>query len=180
MKKLFAALVLLTCVSAGAQNFDAFEAGKTIPTFGKIAAVADADLVIPPDMEFRVAFDVGKQSDPGQINRTLDSAARFINMHVEAGVAKENIHVAVVVHGSAALDLTRHEVYRKLHGGKDNANVDALNALMDNNTEIYLCGQTAAYRGVGKDDLVPGVKLALSAMTAHAWLLQHNYTPNPF
>ena len=34
--------------------------------------------------------------------------------------------------------------------------------------------------GVAKADLIPGVELALSAMTAHAQLQQAGYTVNPF
>ncbi|MFK8030625.1 MAG: DsrE family protein [Gammaproteobacteria bacterium] len=175
------ALVCASCltIAASAQNPDAFHNGTAIPSFGKVASV-DSDMRIPKDAEFKVTFDVGKQADPGTINRTLDSAARFINMHVEAGVPKENIHVAVVVHGSASTDVTNDTFYQKKNEDTHNPNIEAIAALVKNNTDIYLCGQTAAYRGVTKDELVPGVKMALSAMTAHALLLQQGYTPNPF
>ena len=43
-----------------------------------------------------------------------------------------------------------------------------------------MCGQSAAGQGVKKTDLLPGVELALSAMTAHALLQQQGYTLNPF
>ena len=39
---------------------------------------------------------------------------------------------------------------------------------------------SAAAYGVAKGDLIPGVELALSAMTAHAQLQQAGYTVNPF
>ena len=172
-------LFALFALSCSAQNLDAFHQGEAIKSFGKVASV-DSDMKIPENTQFKITFDVGKQAKPGEINRTLDSAARFINMHVEAGVPRDNIHVAVVVHGSASTDVTNHEFYGHKTEGAVNANVVAISALLENNTEIYLCGQTAAYRGVTKKDLVPGVKLALSAMTAHALLLQQGYTPNPF
>ena len=176
--------LVLTCfsvfaLSCSAQNLDAFHQGAAIPAFGKVASV-DSDLKIPKNTEFKVTFDAGTQAAPGEINRTLDSAARFINMHIEAGVPRDNIHVAVVIHGSASTGVTNNDAYKKKTDGATNANVALIAALLENNTGIYLCGQTAAYRGVTKDDLVPGVKLALSAMTAHALLLQQGYTPNPF
>jgi intracellular sulfur oxidation DsrE/DsrF family protein len=46
--------------------------------------------------------------------------------------------------------------------------------------KIIVCGQTAAYYGVKTDELLPGVQMALSAMTAHALLQQQGYTLNPF
>jgi intracellular sulfur oxidation DsrE/DsrF family protein len=45
---------------------------------------------------------------------------------------------------------------------------------------IIVCGQKAAYYNVTSDDLLPGVKMALPAMTAHALLQQQGYTLNPF
>ena len=43
-----------------------------------------------------------------------------------------------------------------------------------------VCGQSAACYGVKTDDLLPGVEMAVSAMTAHALLQQQGYTLNPF
>ncbi len=178
-RQLFIFTLSVLALSVSAQNFDAFHSGKAIPSFGKIASV-NSDVEIPQDTEFRITFDVSQQAAPGTINRTLDSAARFINMHVDASVPKENIHIAIVVHGGASADLTSSAFYAKKTDGAKNANIGAIATLLENNTEIYLCGQTAAYYGIGNEDLVPGVKMALSAMTAHALLLQSGYTPNPF
>ncbi len=179
MKKTMAIIVCAISLLGEAQNLDAFHSGKAIKSFGKIASV-DADMTIPKGTKFNVSFDVGKQAKAGEINRTFDSAARFINMHVEAGVPLDDIHVAIVVHGSASSDLTHNQFYKRQHEGTENANVEAISALLENNTQLILCGQTAAYRGITKEDLVPGVQMALSAMTAHSLLLQEGYTPNPF
>jgi intracellular sulfur oxidation DsrE/DsrF family protein len=43
-----------------------------------------------------------------------------------------------------------------------------------------VCGQSAAFNDVTNEDLLPGVHMALSAMTAHAQLQQEGYTLNPF
>ena len=85
---------------------DAFHFGTAIPGYGPVATIADPDMTIPEGTEFKIAFDVAKGADAGKLNRTLESAARFINMHVEAGVPVENIKLAVVVHGSAVFDMT--------------------------------------------------------------------------
>ena len=45
---------------------------------------------------------------------------------------------------------------------------------------VYLCGQSAAAYGIDKGDLIPGVEMALSAMTAHAVLSAEGYSLNPF
>ena len=45
---------------------------------------------------------------------------------------------------------------------------------------FILCGQSAAAYGITPENLIPGVEMALSAMTAFALLQQNGYTVNPF
>lgn len=166
---------------ANAQNTlrPGFHAGTVIKDFGPVATV-DGHEPLPASATFSVAFDVAEAAKPGAINRTLESAARFINMHAEAGVPRDAVRVAVVVHGPASFDLTDAASFGKKHDGAANANLAAIAALIDNGVEIHLCGQSAAALGITRADLAPGVKMALSAMTAHALLQQHGYTLNPF
>lgn len=156
-----------------------FHAGTVIPEFGPVATVEGHE-PLPPSATFSVAFDVAEAAKPGTINRALESAARFINMHAEAGVPRDAVRIAVVVHGPASFDLTNAAVYGKKHDGAANANLAAIAALIDNGAEIHLCGQSAAAQGIARTDLAPGVKLSLSAMTAHALLQQRGFTLNPF
>lgn len=156
-----------------------FKTGPTIEEFGPNAAVPDG-VALPSDSHFKVAFDAAKASEGDALNRTLESAARFINMHGAAGVQPDNIDVAVIVHGGAAFDLLTPDAFARNRDGAANPNVGLINALTEAGVQIILCGQTAAYRDISKDDLLPGVELALSAMTAHAQLQQDGYTLNPF
>ena len=52
--------------------------------------------------------------------------------------------------------------------------------MTDQGVRFIVCGQSAAGQGVAKSELLPGVEMALSAMTAHALLQQQGYTVNPF
>lgn len=159
----------------------AFHAGKVIPEYGKVATVAEAT-AIPKGTEFRVRFDVGGKDSPGEVNRQIETVARFLNMHVEAGVPLENIHLAVVLHGGVAQSVTRPERYRKFDasGAAENVNAPLVSALVEKGVTFAVCGQTAAYYAIAAKDLLPGVNLALSAMTAHALLAKQGYELNPF
>lgn len=157
---------------------EAFHAGSVFQNFGNITRV-DSQLAIPEGTVFKVSFDVAAAAKPGALNRTLVSAARFINMHVEAGVPLEDISVAVVVHGPASQDMTNNRFYMA-RNEKNNANAALISALTDQGVKVYQCGQSAAFFGIENKDLVPGVTMALSAMTAHALLQQQGYTLNPF
>ena len=155
-----------------------FSTGPVIEGFGPSAAV-NSDFKIPDSAVFRHSFDVAKQADPGALNRSLVSLARFLNMHARVGVSPDRMALVLVVHGGATKDVTSAEFYGEAVGG-DNANLPLIDALIDNGVRIIVCGQSAAYYGVGNDDLAPGVEMALSAMTAHALLQQEGYTVNPF
>ena len=153
---------------------DDFHAGTIVKDYGKVASVPTA-LPLSEGTTFKVAFDVAEAAAAGSVNRRMASAARFLNMHGEAGIAVEDINVAIVVHGAAAMDLVNDERY-----GGENANAGLIAALVEAGVTIELCGQTAAYREITADDLLPGVELSLSAMTSHALLQQEGYTLNPF
>ena len=129
--------------------------------------------------QFKVAFDVGKGAEKGVQNNHINSLARFINMHVAHGVKPENIQLALVVHGEASVDVLKNSDY-KARFEKDNKTESLIKQLLANNTQVYVCGQSATHMKVEADQLIPGVQMALSAMTAHAQLQQQGYTLNPF
>ena len=161
---------------------EAFTSGQTIPEFGKIAEVK-VDQPVYRHHKFKVAFDVSKQADVGELNRNLVSAARFINMHTAASVKEKNIKLAIVIHGGATKDVTNEAYYSASQNGDDkksNANAALIKTLIEHGVEVYVCGQSAAFYDVDNTDLLPDVKMALSAMTAHALLQQKGYTLNPF
>ena len=144
--------------------------GPIFEEFGPHYPVEGIDHV-PQDAEFAVAFDVARPADDDTRNRGFESAARFINMHASKGVDPENIRIAVVVHGGAVKDLL---------ASADNPSRAMVEHLLDYGVRFIVCGQSAAGQGIAQEDLIPGVEMALSAMTAHALLQQRGYTVNPF
>ena len=100
-------------------------------------------------------------------------------MHVAAGVDKDNIRLAMVVHGKAAFDLLNDKAYQAKFG-KPNPSAALLDELAKFNVDVYLCGQSAIALDIAPEALHNSVKVTLSAMTAHANLQQQGYTVNPF
>lgn len=177
MKRRISASVLAVAVLAAPVSGATFTTGPVFEKFGRKADIAHTPL--EESASFKVAFDVATGADPGSINRKFDSAARFINMHVANGVEQDNIELAIVVHGSATLDLLEDDTYRQKQSAA-NANQPLLNALMRENVRIIVCGQSMAGHGLKPEQFVQGVTVSLSAMTAHARLQQQGYTLNPF
>jgi len=158
--------VLPTSVHA---DLSSFTTGPAIDKYGPVTDV-DVTFPVPDGALLRHTFDVSSRAEDGEPNRTLVSAARFINMHARTGVEAENIQLVVVVHGAAVHDVS----------GKGSSSADLVATLLDHGVRIVVCGQSATYYNVMTEDLLPGVEMALSAMTAHALLQQQGYTLNPF
>ncbi|WP_379545480.1 DsrE family protein [Qipengyuania sp. DSG2-2] len=181
LKAVIGFVVLTAATGALAQEPDMgrFSMGPVFEDYGPAAEV-EATMPIPEGATFRVAMDAAKQADEG-VNLTLFSASRLINMHAKARLPVDATQVAVVVHGKATLDLLTAEAYAARFDGAENPNVGLISALTDHGVRIILCGQSAAAQGVDETaDLLPGVEVALSAMTAHALLQADGYTLNPF
>jgi intracellular sulfur oxidation DsrE/DsrF family protein len=162
-------LILAACTSTAWADEGAFTTGPIFTDYGMVADV-NATMTIAPGTVFKHSFDVSSPATNGEPNSTLASAARFINMHARAGVSIDDIQIAVVVHGKAVMDVADEE----------STSAGLIAALTKHGIRIIVCGQSATYYDVATDDLLPGVEMALSAMTAHAVLQQQGYTLNPF
>ena len=179
MKHLLLPLAVLLIPAAAQAQESKFQPGTVLSEFGKIAPV-QTDFKIPRGTKFKVLYDIVDGAEPGALNRKLNTPARFLNMHAAAGVREKNMKLAVVIHGQASLDVANAKVYGAAYDGAENGNVAIIKALTEQGVRIILCGQSAAFYGVSHEDMLPGVEMALSAMTAHAILQQEGYTLNPF
>lgn len=148
--------------------------------FVQTVRVDNPEMQVPKDKILKVVYDTYKGAESGKVNSTFSSAARFINMHVDAGHSQENLKVAIVVHGTTSIDVTQDDFYAKHHDGAKNANAPIIAALIREGVDVYICGQSAAFRGVTRENILPGVKFSLSAMTAHAMLQSEGYTLIPW
>lgn len=162
-------------LSATAQALGPSRAGPVIEGFGAVYAVDAPDYGTPTDHVYRVVFDVSDSPQaPDALNPRIDTLARFLNMHGQAGVPLANMQLALVLHGAAGKDALHHDAYRARFG-TDNPNLPLLEALHGAGVAVYLCGQTAAHRGYPDGDLAEPVRLALSAMTVLVTLQAQGY-----
>jgi intracellular sulfur oxidation DsrE/DsrF family protein len=85
---------------------------------------------------------------------------------VRHGIPTARLHTAAVVHGSGLTALLTDEAFGKRYGGKPNPSKQLVTELLASGTQLVLCGQTAGARSITQADLLPGVTIAISAMTA--------------
>jgi len=150
-------------------------AGPVISPFGAVFDVPFIEVPTDTSMNYRVVFDVLETSEnPGEVNRYINSVARFMNMQVRAGVPLENLQLAIVLHGGAVRDAMKPDAFREAYGA-ENQNADLLRLLGEAGVQVYMCGQSAMSRGLHNDILVDEVQVGLSAMTVMAMLKADGY-----
>ncbi len=169
MRYITLTFIFATLATPALADESAFSKGPVFTDYGPVANI-EVTNSHPAHTILMHSFDVSAPAAERKPNSTFVSAARFINMHARAGVPEKNIRVAVVVHGKAV-----HEV-----ADEKSASAPLIAALTEQGVRIIVCGQSAAYYNVKREDLLENVEMALSAMTAHALLQQQGYTINPF
>jgi hypothetical protein len=116
-----------------------------------------------PRIGGRVVFDTTAAATPGKVNRGLESAARLVNLYAKEGLAASRPQIAVILHfnaTSAALADAAHE----RAGGGSNPNRELVEKLLENGVEVWVCGQSVVRGGHALSDILPGIKVAHSAM----------------
>ncbi|WP_425237179.1 DsrE family protein [Ulvibacterium sp.] len=168
---LFLSLFLTTLLFSQEES----KSGPVIKDFGKVWKIDDPDFELQKNVELKVVFDIMDSPESHQeINKKIETAARFLNMHAQSGVSSDQLKVALVVHHSASKDIMNNETYRKSYG-VDNPNFELVKALLKVDAQIIFCGQSSKSRKIPKDNLIDDVQLALSAMTALIQLQNKGY-----
>lgn len=150
-------------------------AGPIVEDFGKVYEVKNPDYAVQKNITFKAVIDVTGRADAhDNRNSRIETAARFLNMHAQSGVPKNQLKVALVVHGGASKDMMSNLAYQQKFK-KDNPNAELVKSLLEIDVPIIICGQSAAYNEITKEDLIPGVQISLSAMTALVQLQNEGY-----
>ncbi|SNZ00084.1 DsrE family protein [Flagellimonas pacifica] len=151
------------------------KAGPVIADFGKVHKIDNPDFKTNVNSDFKVVFDITNSPESHiEINKTIETAARFLNMHAQSGVPESQLKVALVVHNKASKDIIQNKVYQNRYG-VPNPNYNMVKELMNAGVEVILCGQSSKSRDFPKEELIPGVKISLSAMTALIQLQNEGY-----
>ncbi|MCK0191430.1 DsrE family protein [Arenibacter sp. F20364] len=168
-----AVFLIQTTLSYGQDNEPT--TGPVFYNIGAVYSIDSLDYIPDTSQQLKAIFDVDrKHTDPSASNSIISSLHRYYNMHVRYGVPKEQIYLAIVLHGGSTKDALSPTVYKEKFN-TDNPNKDLIKTLSDMGVHIYLCGQSMSYSGYSKEDLLPEVKVALSAMTVLTVYQMNNY-----
>jgi intracellular sulfur oxidation DsrE/DsrF family protein len=132
-----------------------------IEGYGSVVALPEAGE--RPRIGGRVVFDTTAAATAGKVNRGLESGARLVNLYAKEGLAASRPQIAVILHSSAT-PAALVDVAHERTGGGSNPNRELVEKLLANSVEVWVCGQSVVRGGHALSDILPGIKVAHSAM----------------
>lgn len=92
MKKILLSLFIYFAISFSLNSQNQRMEGEIIKDFGLAFEVENIDIKTDISSQFKVIFDVSQSSeDKSVINKYIVTAARFLNMHANEGMKKEQL-----------------------------------------------------------------------------------------
>ncbi|MFM8567680.1 MAG: DsrE family protein [Gemmatimonadota bacterium] len=168
------ALMWVAPLAVQAQESSLLMSGPLIQSGGPSFLVPGATFPVPSNHLFQVMWVMSQHPDSSQVNPQLGTIARFYNLHARHGVAARNIRAAAVVNGVAWMALLTDEAHQRRYG-RPNPSRALVQELIAAGARFAVCGQTAASMEVRAAEFLPGVQLAISAMTALNVLYAEGY-----
>ncbi len=145
-------------------EFPLINAGK----FSGVVPVKDANEIPDPSIDYKLLFELtsnNPDSTVKEINNGLAEIARVINLHVASGIPLKKIIPVIVVHGPALDAISNNKAYQKKYK-LDNPNIKTISQLEEKaGAKFIACGQAMAFFEVKKEDLLPEIKISLTAQT---------------
>ncbi len=184
MKKLLILSFLFFAFNLQAQQLPGYLKGKVqYPVLDQnpFVGVIDTDVEgmgYDKKIDYKVVIDVYDEVKDSAAMYNVPAIleiARTYNLIAANGAPKEKIHMAVVVHGMAVYGILSNEAYNRQYG-MDNPNIEIIKALINEGVEFYVCGQNLGFFQVPRTDIMPEVKVALSAKTTFITLDQRGYS----
>ena len=165
--------------TAGSVNQQA--SGPVISAAGPSFVVQDPTFATPARGQLKAVFEINAGGgDTVKVNEQLVTMARYLNIHVRNGVVENRLRAAAVFHGSGWTALLSDSAFGARFGGKPNPSRKLVEELVQHGAQLVLCGQTAGARNIRRDELLPGVKVSVSAMTAMLALQNDGYRLIPW
>lgn len=132
-----------------------------------VIPVKDRTEIPDPTIEYKLLFELttaNPDSIAKEINVGLTEISRVINLHVASGIPLKKITPVIVVHAGALFSITNNDYYKE-HRKMDNPNLKLIDDLRNVGATFIACGQAMAFLDVKKEDLLPFVKISLTAQT---------------
>jgi intracellular sulfur oxidation DsrE/DsrF family protein len=175
MTRLTRTALALTLVVAAAPFARAQDVNGVLKHHAPNPIISAPSFPAPKDLIYRIVWDVNVgAAKPDSIPPGFRAPAGFMLQTDANGVPRRNVHLAIIVYGTAARSLLNNAAYKQ-QTGADNASLALLQALHDSGVRIIVCGEALINRNIPRDQLLPFVEVATTATLARATLAMQGY-----
>ena len=132
-----------------------------------VIPVADPTEIPEPKRDYKLLFEFANKNPDSlakEISGGLDNVARVLNLHFASGIPAKNIIPVIVIDGPGIEAVMNNESYQKRHS-MDNPNLKLIQDLENAGTKFMVCGQAMAFSEIKREELLPEVKVSLTAQT---------------
>ena len=142
--------------------------------YAAVRNIEHLDVKPDPNLKYNIVIDFTSfvkpegveghthEIDPKSLNFGLAEIGRLLNLHVGAGIPKENVNIVVAVHGMASESFLNNEAYLEEHK-TENPNISLLDELNDAGVKFLMCGQSLG--DTKKTELLPFASITFTAQT---------------
>jgi len=125
----------------------------------------------------QVAYDVKDDVLDAGIGKALYYVRGLLESYKSMGVLPAQLHISVVVHGSAAHWLLQEGAYQQNENDPFayNPNTQVVQELLDHGVSVEICHSTMKSKGWTADEILPGVIIVHDAYTRLIDLQQRGY-----
>lgn len=143
--------------------YPVMKAGK----FSGVIPVADPTEIPDPNIDYKLLFEltaVNPDSTAAEVNNGLMEVVRKMNLHVASGIPLKRIIPVIVVHAGALHAFKTNVAYQKKYK-MDNPNIKVIDDLKKLGAKFIACGQAMAFLEIKKEDLLPDMRISVTAQT---------------
>src|SRR5665647_817636 len=137
-------------------------------TFSGVVPVSNPDEIPDPSLNYKLLFELvdnNKATEEKDINHGLTEICRIINLHVASGIPVKNITPIIVVHAAALRSFYINAIYQNKYK-VDNPNIAIVDELIKKTGARFIaCGQAMNFFDVPREEMIPQVKVSLTAQT---------------
>lgn len=135
--------------------------------YSGVIPVKDPTEIPDPNMDYKILFELTSNNPDStikDINAGLDEITRVINLHVASGIPAKRIIPVIVVHASALNAIKNNEAFKTKYK-IDNPNIRLIHDLEKIGAKFIACGQAMEFFEVKREELLPEIKISLTAQT---------------
>jgi intracellular sulfur oxidation DsrE/DsrF family protein len=143
--------------------YPVFNAGE----FSGVVPVKDPTEIPDPTITYKLLFELTDNNADSVIkeaNYGLVEVSRIINLHAASGIPVGKILPVIVVHAGALNAFCTNDRYKEKYK-TDNPNLKLISELKNFGARFIACGQAMAFKKFTREDMLPEVKISLTAQT---------------